>query len=84
MHPRKAEVLSAMEITLGKIDRAIQRNVRIVTAPRHHSWGELGIALGTLPMFAVVAALADLSYVRVARSADEAWDRIPPSEPQGE
>jgi hypothetical protein len=84
MHPRKAETLAAMNKSLGLVDRAIQRNVGIISAPRHHSWGQLGVALGALPLYALAGALFDLCYVRVARSANEAWDRIPPSEPKSE
>ena len=84
MHPRKAETLAAMNKSLAMADRAIQRNVRIIGAPRSHTWTQLGVALGALPLYALAGALFDVCYVRVARSADEAWNNIPSSEPKPE
>jgi len=84
MHPRKAETLAGMNKSLGMVDHAIQRNVRIIGAPRHHSWGQLGVALAALPLYALTGAMFDLCYVQIARSPDDVWDRIPPSEPKSE
>ena len=82
MHPRKAEVLASMDESFALVDRAIARNVRIIGGAQHHSWGQLGVALVTLPFYALAAGLADLSYIMTARSADEAWDRLPASDSQ--
>jgi hypothetical protein len=73
-----------MERSIAMVDRAIQRNVRIITAPRDHSVGQVGVALCTLPVHALGGFLIDVSSVAIARSPDEGWDRIPQSEPPRE
>jgi hypothetical protein len=84
MHPTKAKVLASIEESSEIIDRALRRNFGVLVAPKHHSWTRLGVALGTLPLYAVSAVFGDLCYVMIARTADEGWDRIRPRDSRGD
>lgn len=84
MNPKKEKLLKSLDETARVHDISLQRSVDIAAHPGQHGWYKsLMTAAIVVPLTGVSAVLNDVSRALLARSDDEAWDRIapPPSPP---
>lgn len=82
MNQNKAKVLEILDRTAAVHDASLKRSADIVTNPGTHGWEKsLLTAAVVVPLTGVSAVLTDLSRVLIARSDDDAWDRVPPKSP---
>ena len=81
MHPKKAESLASCERAASMCDATIRNALHIIGHPAQYTvWGALGTA-AVLPLMGLNLVLVDLSWVLVARTPDETWQRGFPTPP---